>query len=64
VASSGQPAKAGAWQKRRAGHWHHDVIEDFTAGRLLMQSELAPIPGFHIASNLVGLQDYNFGAVK
>ncbi len=25
-------------------NWHYDVIEEFTAGRILMQSELAPIP--------------------
>jgi GMP synthase (glutamine-hydrolysing) len=41
------------------GHYyqrHYDVIEDFTAGRVLMQSELAPIQAFRIGSNHVGLQ--------
>jgi GMP synthase (glutamine-hydrolysing) len=37
-------------------NWHYDVIEEFTAGRVLMQSELAPIQAFRIANNLFGVQ--------
>jgi GMP synthase (glutamine-hydrolysing) len=37
-------------------NWHYDVIEEFTAGRVLMQSELAPIQAFRVASNHFGVQ--------
>ena len=36
--------------------WHYDVIEDFSAGRVLMRSELAPVQAFRIGSNHFGLQ--------
>jgi GMP synthase (glutamine-hydrolysing) len=37
-------------------NWHNDVIEEFTAGRVLLQSELAAVQAFRIASHLVGVQ--------
>ncbi len=37
-------------------NWHYDVIEEFTTGRIPMQSDLAPIQAFRVAGNHFGVQ--------